>query len=230
MTNFDRRAIRGSRAERRTYRRRRFLSVAITSSVVVAGGIGVLVATRSTTPSRSALAGVGTTATSRATTTSAPTTTTTLDPGSLPQTPAKPPSKGSKFEAGIAGLFQAVVTDDPTPAMPFFFPLSAYLQVKAIRDPAGDWQRRLVGAYQLDIHALHARLGAVASNVRLNGVDVPATATWVQPGAEYNKLSYWRVYGARVRFTVNGRSDSFTIASMISWRGRWYVVHLARIA
>ena len=215
MTNVGRRAIRGSRAERRTYRRRRFLAVAITSSVVVACVIGALVATRSTSPARAR---------------SAPTTTTTLDPGSLPQTPAKPSSRGPKLGAGIAGLFQAVVTDDPTRAMPFFFPLSAYLQVKAIRDPAGDWQRRLVGAYQLDIHALHARLGAVASNVRLNGVDVPATATWVQPGAEYNKLSYWRVYGARVRFTVNGRSDSFTIASMISWRGRWYVVHLARIA
>jgi hypothetical protein len=137
---------------------------------------------------------------------------------------------GPDLDVGIEGLWQAVVADDPAPAMPFFFPLSAYLQVKAIGDPAGDWQRRLVGAYQQDIHALHARLGAAASNARLDGIDVPATATWVQPGAEYNKLSYWRVYGTRVRFTVDGRPDSFTIASMISWRGRWYVVHLARIA
>ena len=236
MTNVGRRSTRESRAARRAHRRRRFLAVAVTSSVVVGAGIAVVVATRSTTASRSANARVERTATSRVTTTTttttttAPTTTTTLDPGSLPQTPDRPPSSGSELDAGVAGLFQAVVTDDPTPAMPFFFPLSAYLQVKAIRDPAGDWQRRLVSAYQLDIHELHARLGAVVSSARLNGIDVPATATWVQPGAEHNTLSYWRVYGARVRFTVNGRSDLFTIASMISWRGHWYVVHLARIA
>jgi hypothetical protein len=170
-------------------------------------------------------------ASSPTSTTVAPTTTTTtVDPGTLPQTMDKPTTSDPAFQAGLAGFWQAIVSDDPTPAMPFFFPLSAYLQVKAISNPAGDWQQRLVGAYQRDIHALHANLGAAAASAQFTGIDVPATAQWVLPGAEYNKGPYWRVYGAQVHYTVAGRAGSFTIASMISWRGRWYIVHLARIA
>ena len=61
----------------------------------------------------------------------------------------------------------------------------------------------------------------------LVGVDVPdARATWVLPGAEYNKGSYWRVYGTVVHYVVDGRAATFAIQSLISWRGQWYVVHL----
>ena len=158
------------------------------------------------------------------------TTTTTVDPGTLAQTMDQPTTTDPQFQAGVQSFWQAIVTDNPTTAMPFFFPLAAYLQVKAIANPASDWQQRLVGAYQQDIHALHSSLGAGALTAQLAGIHVPSGAQWVQPGAEYNKLSYWRIYGTTVRYTVGGRPGSFRIASMISWRGRWYIVHLARIA
>jgi hypothetical protein len=198
--------------------------------LVAAGGAAAFLALRSGGAHRSAARSVRAPAPSTTSTTVAPTTTTTVDPGTLPQTMDKPTTTDPSFQAGLAGFWQAIVSDDPTPAMPFFFPLSAYLQVKAISNPAGDWQQRLVGAYQRDIHALHANLGAAVSSAQFTGIDVPATAQWVLPGAEYNKGPYWRVYGAQVRYTVGGRAGSFTIASMISWRGRWYIVHLARIA
>ena len=54
-------------------------------------------------------------------------------------------------------------------------------------------------------------------------------AVWVQPGAEYNKGSYWRVYGSRSHYTVDGQDHSFPVSSLISWRGQWYVVHLGEI-
>jgi hypothetical protein len=171
-----------------------------------------------------------TTSTSTTTTTLAPTTTTTVDPGTLPQTMDHPSTTDANFQAGLQGFWQSIVTGDPTSAMPFFFPVTAYVQVKAISNPTSDWQSRLVGAYRTDIQSLHAQLGAGASTAQLTGIDVPDTAQWVPPGAEYNKGSYWRVYGAQVHYTLNGAARSFTIASMISWRGRWYIVHLARIA
>ena len=96
------------------------------------------------------------------------TTTTTVDPGTLPQTMTVPTTSDPQFRAGLAGFFQAIIKDDPTRAMPFFFPLSAYLQVKAISNPASDWLQRLVGAYQRDIHALHASLGAAAATAAAN--------------------------------------------------------------
>lgn len=170
------------------------------------------------------------TTTSTTTTTLPPTTTTTVDPGTLPQTMDQPTTTDPQFQAGVQSFWQAIVTDNPAVAMPFFFPLAAYQQVKAISNPASDWQQRLVGAYQQDIHSLHASLGAGAATAQLAGVDVPTGAQWVQPGAEYNKLPYWRIYGTTVRYTAGGRAGSFRIASMISWRGHWYVVHLARIA
>jgi hypothetical protein len=163
-------------------------------------------------------------------TTAPPPTTTTVDAGTLPQTMDRPAATDAQFQAGLAGFWQAIVADDPTPAMPFFFPLAAYLQVKAISNPASDWQQRLVAAYQRDIHALHASLGGAPGPAQLVGIDVPPSAQWVLPGREYNRLPYWRVYGAQVHYSVAGRSGSFAIASMISWRGHWYIVHLARIA
>jgi hypothetical protein len=122
------------------------------------------------------------------------------------------------------------VNDDPTVALPFFFPESAYLQVKAINDPASDYRNRLIANYQQDIHALHSQLGGGASRAQFATLSVPADeAVWVQPGAEYNKLSYWRVYGSTLNYTVDGQSRSFPVTSLISWRGQWYVVHLGEI-
>jgi hypothetical protein len=199
--------------------------------IIAGGGAAAFVALRSGGTHRATARSVRAPASSTTSTTVAPTTTTTtVDPGTLPQTMDKPTTTDPAFQAGLAGFWQGIVSDDPTPAMPFFFPLAAYLQVKAISNPAGDWQQRLVGAYQRDIQTLHANLGAAASSAQFTGIDVPATAQWVLPGAEYNKGPYWRVYGAQVHYTVGGRAGSFTIASMISWRGRWYIVHLARIA
>ncbi len=170
-----------------------------------------------------------TTATSSApattTTTEAPTTTsTTVDPGTLPQTTVRPSGADPTFLARIQLLWQAAVTGDPTVALPAFFPEAAYLQVKAISNPDADWHQRLIRLYDSDIASVHRRVaGHAASFV---SVVVPdAAATWVRPGAEYNKGSYWRVYGTVVHYTVDGQAATFPIQSLISWRGQWYVVH-----
>jgi hypothetical protein len=165
------------------------------------------------------------------TTTTAPAATpTTVDPGALPQTEDKPTASGAQFDAGAQALWQAIVHDDPSLAMSFFFPEQAYLQVKAINDPAGDYTSRLIANYEQDVHTLHAQLGTDASRAQYTGLSVPGDqAVWVQPGAEYNKLSYWRVYGSTLGYTVDGQAHSFPVTSLISWRGQWYVVHLGAI-
>jgi hypothetical protein len=174
------------------------------------------------------------------TTTPAPTTTTapapstsaspTTDPGALPQTDARPSASGATFTAGVDALWEAIRQDQPDLGLPFFFPKSAYLQVKAISDPAGDYQNRLIANFDQDVHAVHAQLGADAADAKLVGINVPdAQAVWVQPGEESNKLSYWRVYGTTLQYQVDGRSGSIPVTSLISWRGEWYVVHLGAI-
>jgi hypothetical protein len=175
-----------------------------------------------------------TTASSAPTTSTAPAATTTTaaadDPGALPQTDEQPTASGATFTAGVADLWEAIRQDKPELALPFFFPQSAYLQVKAISDPAGDYQNRLIANYEEDIHTLHAQLGANAANAQYVGISVPdSQAVFVQPGEESNKGSYWRVYGTTIQYQVDGQTGSFPVTSMISWRGEWYVVHLGAI-
>jgi hypothetical protein len=149
------------------------------------------------------------------------------DPGSLPQTRDKPAASSPGLDARAAALWDAIAHDDPERAIPFFFPVTAYEQVKAIPAPAGDWRRRLVAAYKRDIHALTKRLGERAESTKFVRLEVPdERARWVEPNEESNKLGYWRVYGTRIVYETEGKERSFDISSLISWRGEWYVVHL----
>jgi hypothetical protein len=114
--------------------------------------------------------------------------------------------------------------------MSSFFPVGAYEQVKDVGDPAGDWKHRLVSAYQRDIHALHAGLGDASASAHLVRLEVPAErARWVEPGEEWNKLGYFRVFGSKLRYQLDGTDAAFEVKSLISWRGEWYVVHLTAI-
>ena len=148
------------------------------------------------------------------------------DPATLGQTHDRPQATGAAFESRVAALWEGIVKDDPALAMPFFFPLGAYTQVKAVGNPEGDWRQRLVANYARDIHKLHQRFAHV-EGARLLDLDVPGErARWVEPGEEYNKLGYFRVYGAKLRYAVGDRPGSIEVSSLISWRGEWFVVHL----
>ena len=57
-----------------------------------------------------------------------------------------------------------------------------------------------------------------------------AYAHWVAPGACYNRIGYYEVPNARVVYRDGRSVRSFGIASMISWRGVWYVVHLGAVS
>jgi hypothetical protein len=130
----------------------------------------------------------------------------------------------------MTDLWTAIVTGNTTIALQSFFPLEAYQQVKAITDPSTDWQNRLVGEYVLDIQAAHEYLGASASAAQLVQVIVPSEdASWIVPGDCYNKVGYWHVPGSRLVYRADGQLRSIGIASLISWRGQWYVVHLGGV-
>ena len=65
---------------------------------------------------------------------------------------------------------------------------------------------------------------------QLVGVQVPSSyAHWVSPGVCSNGVGYYEVPNARVIYRESGQRSSFGIASMISWRGVWYVVHLGGV-
>jgi hypothetical protein len=153
-----------------------------------------------------------------------------LPPGGLHQTRALPSAGTRVFHAEMTDLWAAVVTGQARLATQAFFPLAAYTQVKAIADPAADWHSRLFGDFRLDVAAAHHYLGRGAAHARLLRVIVPsAEAAWINPGVCYNSVGYWHVGGARLVYREHGQVRSIGIASLISWRGRWYVVHFGAV-
>jgi hypothetical protein len=151
-------------------------------------------------------------------------------PGSLPQTHAFPSSGTAQFRAEMAALWSAIVTGSADRALPAFFPEQAYVRLKAIPSAESDWRERLVGDLRLDVGAAHALLGAGAASARLVAVRVPGEyGHWVPPGVCYNAIGYYEVPNSRIVYREDGRVRSFGIASMISWRGEWYVVHLGAV-
>jgi hypothetical protein len=151
-------------------------------------------------------------------------------PGTLPQTHQRPSATTRAFRAEMTALWHGIRTGSFRRAVPAFFPEAAYVQVKQIADPRGDYVGRLIAEYRLDIAAAHALLGHQPARAVLVKVQVPdAYVHWVPPGACYNRVGYYEVPNSRLVYRIGSAVSSFGIASMISWRGVWYVVHLGAV-
>lgn len=194
-------------------------------------------------PTASALAGSARPATQPATRPASPTASPTpsgtpspsalpVDPGAglLPQTPARPDTTSPQFQAMTFDLWLAVQTGDADYGLPAFFPVDAYKQVKRIWNPQYDWTSRLWLDFRLDVQAAHKLLGADPANATFAQMIVPdGYVHWIPPGACYNSTGYWQVGGPRVIYQQDGQTRSFGVASLISWRGTWYVVHFGGV-
>ena len=203
--------------------------LALTCACLAGCGSGTTVS--SSRPASSTAPLAATTATRSPATTSASTTTTAAaaapDPGSLPQTQVFPSATSTRFHHEMTALWHGIAGGDPKLARTAFFPEGAYLQLKSIANARGDYERRLLYDYGLDIVAAHALVG---SNARFLGVDVPSSyGHWVPPGVCDNGVGYYEVAHSRLLYRLHGVVRSLGIASMISWRGAWYVIHLGAI-
>jgi hypothetical protein len=149
------------------------------------------------------------------------------DSATLPQTNAFPRTTDTAFRNAVHDIWLAVTTGNPDYALPAFFPEKAYEQVKAIADPGYDWKTRLWYDFTLDLAAVHQLVGKHAT---LTEVIVPTQyAVWIPVGACYNNIGYWHAPGSRVVYKEGGVTRSFGIASFISWRGDWYLIHFGAV-
>ena len=147
--------------------------------------------------------------------------------GALPQTSALPKTTGTAFGNAVHDIWLAVMTGNPDYARPAFFPEKAYEQVKAIADPESDWQGRLWYDFTLDLAAAHKLVGKNATLVKV--VTPTQYEQWIPPGACYNSTGYWHLPGSRLVYREGGATHSFGLASFISWRGDWYLIHLGAL-
>jgi len=146
----------------------------------------------------------------------------------LPQTDERPSLESPSFQQRMELLVEAITKDDPQLAMPAFFPRLAYAQVKAIAKPEQDWERRLITAYERNIHDHHKSLGDSGASWRLVRVELnEPRVKLMKPHTEGNSLPYYRALHSRLIVeNGDGNQKQLELTSMISWRGEWYVVHL----
>jgi hypothetical protein len=203
----------------------------LTGAVCVLAGCGGATSHQASHPLTTATATAPAATTHPATTTTAePKSKPKRGPGSLPQTDQLPSADTAQFHAEMGALWSGVTRNSPEAALSAFFPEAAYVQVKGIANPQADYSNRLVAEYKLDLAAAHGLLRGQPQTAQLLEVQVPqGYAHWVDPGACYNTVGYYEVPNARVVYRQNGAVRSFGIASMISWRGVWYVVHLGAV-
>ena len=214
------------RPSRASYRRRQVFAGAVVITILGLGWLALTALLGGLAPSST----TSTTASHhKVTTTTTPPTTTTTDAGLLPQTETQPPMDSGSLTARLTPMFGAMQTDSHDQAMTVFFPESAYLQMKTgvLANPASDYQGRLIAFLDLDLSAYHQALGPNPTSSTLETVNAaPSLAHWVSPGTCENKIGYWHLPNVRVVYSAQGQERSFAIASLISWRGQWYVVHL----
>lgn len=150
------------------------------------------------------------------------------DGSALPQTHELPRADSPGFRKRLERLVAAIARDEPELALPAFFPRVAYQQVKAIADPARDWQQRLVRAFERNIHEYHQSLGSDAAGAVFAGLTLREQGVrWMKPGSEGNRVGYYRVTRSQLHVRLpNGTERNLELTSLISWRGAWYVVHL----
>ncbi len=151
-----------------------------------------------------------------------------VDPGTLPQTMVEPPSTDAELAVRLAPLFGAMLRNATNTASGYFFPETAYVAMKTgeLPDPALDYRDRLLAFYGLDLAVYHQALSgkAVVHMVAVHGPQ--GAARWIYPGECENRIGYWHLPGVRFVYRQGSVTKSFAIASLISWRGAWYVVHL----
>jgi hypothetical protein len=148
--------------------------------------------------------------------------------GSLPQTRTFPSTSSTAFRNAMTDVWLAVTTGQPGYGRPAFFPETAYVRVKAVGNPESDWNTRLWHDFELDVAAAHRVVGSRARLLRVQ-MAPSSEAAWILPGNCYNRIGYWHVNGVRLVYDAGGRERSIGIASLISWRGVWYVVHFGGV-
>lgn len=137
---------------------------------------------------------------------------------------SKPAPTDAALEAKARSLLEAIVSDDPDVAKGFFFPREPFTPLKDAKDPDRYW-KHLYRTYEKDIHEL-SRRRRDWTGVTFEHIEPGTPPVWVPPGDEANKIGYYRSWGAKLRYRIEGQRYTVKIHTVISWQGEWYITHL----
>jgi hypothetical protein len=154
--------------------------------------------------------------------------TTTTTASALRPNRIEPAYGDAALTARFNPLFATIVQNKKYSLQPLFFPEAVYVNMKKgiLPKPAQDYNFRLLAFFSLDISAYYHHLGSSPATASLVNVHAAAhSAQWIPAGTCENNFGYWHLANVRLVYNV-GAIKSVAIASLISWRGQWYVIHL----
>jgi hypothetical protein len=122
-------------------------------------------------------------------------------------------------------LLEAIAKDDPSLATDIVFPRDAYIEAKDAAEPGKQWDTKVMGAFQKQVHALHKRTNG-APRAQFVSFEIGQPISQVVPKKHDMALTLWRVRHCRLDFTIDGKAMRFDLAELMSWKGAWYVLDL----
>lgn len=135
------------------------------------------------------------------------------------------PASNADLTARARHLLEAISRDDVSLGTDILFPRDAYISVRDAADPGREWDIRVSGLFQKQVHALHRKTKGIE---RAEFVNFELGEPIVQAVVKKHDLkrSLWRVHHSRVTYTIDGTAQHFDIGEMTSWQGAWYVTKL----
>lgn len=137
-----------------------------------------------------------------------------------------PPTEGPELQERAKALLDAVIHDEPQLGDAFWFPKEPFIPLKDVKGPDKYWEQ-LHRTFAGDIHKLHKKRKSW-DGVVFERFEIGSKPKWVKPGEEANKIGYHRSFSGHIHYTVDGKSDSFEVRTIITWQGRWYITHLSK--
>jgi hypothetical protein len=146
-------------------------------------------------------------------------------PDAGPAKEALPTYPSDELTTRARHLLEAIAKDDPTLAADIVFPRDAYIEAKDAPDPGKQWDDKVLGAFQKQVHALHKRTQGV-EHAQFAGFELGQPIGQVVPKKHDMAMTLWHVRHSRLAFTVEGKPLRFDLGELMSWKGAWYVVDL----
>lgn len=142
-----------------------------------------------------------------------------------PKAPGPPPAIGDAAER-VKLLVDAIRTNQPAIADPFFFQRAPFRKVKGIKDP-DKYFDYLLKVYHQDIVTLREALDA-PDTIEFVSFDLGRWKRWVPRGKEANAKPYHAAHKSPLVIRDGGKLKTLLVRVAITWKGQWYVTHLIR--
>jgi hypothetical protein len=138
---------------------------------------------------------------------------------------AVPASSAGELTTRGKHLLEALALDTPDLATDIVFPRDAWSLSRDSPDPSKQWDKKITGAFQKDVHVLHKRI-KMADKALFVSLEIGQPVTQITPKKKEWKKPLWKVRHSKLSFSVEGKAQRIEIDEMTSWRGAWYVTKL----